>query len=632
MSKIQILPIYEAHKIAAGEVIERPSHILKELIENSIDAHATQITLYIQKGGKELLRIVDNGIGMDKEDARLCFQKHATSKITRFDDLQNIATFGFRGEALASVAAVSRVVLKTKEPHAEIGIEVEVFQSCIQAEKEIALNAGTDIAVYDLFAHIPARKKFLKSDQTEWRAMQQLVYAFCFAHPDIGFTIYLDGKQVLDCAPTDCLRTRWQEIFNNTAHKMLEVAKHSQGTLSVYGIISNHQEYAYDRSQFFFFVNNRWVKNQQFYKALLQGYAQVLPQGRFAKGVLVINCDAHEVDINIHPRKEEVKFLHPIIVERVISAAVQKTLEGHISKAIEPVVMHENPAEWFAQKSSPVYTFSQSVYDHTLSASSSVHSVVYPEKKAFVAARSASLFEPVFSKQVIEPAAYEPSSSTAELLSLWVNSAENNREVQLKESHEMAVSRYAIIGQYHKTYILIEKEEGLFLVDQHAAHERVLYEQFSTRFGELPSIPLISPIIISITIQDRDMLVEHFPVFAAHGVQIDIFGAQELVVHAVPVHVKNQDIEDFIREVLAWLHETAGESPEQFMQKLHEKMRAQMACKAAVKAGDVLTVEQMQKILQDLDSVEHRFTCPHGRPTGLLFSLQEIEKKFKRRK
>ena len=632
MSKIQILPIHEAHKIAAGEVIERPSHILKELIENSIDAHATQITLYIQKGGKELLRIVDNGIGMDKEDARLCFQKHATSKITQFDDLQNIATFGFRGEALASVAAVSRVILKTKEAHAEIGVEVEVYQSYVQSEKEISLNTGTDIAVYDLFADIPARKKFLKSDQTEWRAMQQLVHAFCFAHPRVGFTVYLDGKQVLDCAPTDCLRTRWQEIFNNTTHKMLEVVKHSQGTISVYGIISNHQEYAYDRSHFFFFVNNRWVKNQPFYKALLQGYAQVLPQGRFAKGVLMIHCDAHEVDINIHPRKEEVKFLHPIIVERVISAAVQKALESHISKAIKPAAMHENPAEWFAQKSSPVYTFSQSPYDHALSTSDIVRSTeISQEKKAFVAAKSASLFEPVFSKQIIEPAAYELSSSTTELLSLWVNSAESNNVV-LKESQEKAISRHAIIGQYHKTYILIEKQEGLFLVDQHAAHERILYEQFSTRFGELPSIPLISPIIISITIQDRDMLVEHFPVFAAHGIQIDIFGAQELVVHAVPVHVKNQDIEDFVREVLAWLHETAGESPEQFMQKLHEKMRAQMACKAAVKAGDVLTVEQMQKILQDLDSVEHRFTCPHGRPTGLLFSLQEIEKKFKRRK
>lgn len=628
MSKIHILPIHEAHKIAAGEVIERPSHILKELIENSIDAHATQITLYIQKGGKELLRIVDNGIGMDKEDARLCFQKHATSKIIRFDDLQNIATFGFRGEALASVAAVSRVILKTKESHAQVGIEIEVFQSSIQSEKEISLNGGTDIAVYDLFAHIPARKKFLKSDQTEWRAMQQLIHAFCFAHPRIGFTVYLEGKQVLDCAPTDCLRARWQEIFNNTTHKMLEVSSYSQGAISVYGIISNHQEYAYDRSHFFFFVNNRWVKNQPFYKALLQGYAHVLPQGRFAKGVLIITCDAQEVDINIHPRKEEVKFLHPIIAERVISTAVRKVLEGHISKAIEPAVMHENIPEWFVQKSSPVYTFSQSVHDSSLSVSN-ILPVVSSEKKSFTAARSASLFESPFSKQVIEPAAYEPLSSTAELLSLWAHSAES---VHLNKLEEKSICQYAIIGQYHKTYILIEKEEGLFLVDQHAAHERILYEQFSTRFGELPSIPLISPIIISVTMQDRDLLVEHFPVFAAHGIQVDIFGAQELVVHAVPVHVKNQDIEEFIKQVLAWLHETAGESPELFMQKLHEKIRAQMACKAAVKAGDSLTIEQMQKILQDLDSVENRFTCPHGRPTGLLFSLQEIEKKFKRRK
>lgn len=330
MPKIKQLSSHEAQKIAAGEVVERPANIVKELVENSIDAGSTRISIYIEDGGKKLIRIVDNGYGMDAADAQICFDRHATSKITHVHELETINTFGFRGEALASIAAVSQITLITKEENNLEGTHITIEANNIINTNFIACPTGTDIHINNLFFNVPARKKFLKTTQTEWRAIQLLFNAFCFDYPDIHFTLFSDGKQVLNCPATHTIKNRALQLWENTMHKhFLDISVNTE--ISVNGIISDHQQYRYDRSSIYFFVNKRWVKNHQLSSALLKGYDNVIPHGRYPIAAINITIPLHEVDINIHPRKEEVKFLHPRLVEQAIQNAIKTALERNTS-------------------------------------------------------------------------------------------------------------------------------------------------------------------------------------------------------------------------------------------------------------------------------------------------------------
>ena len=340
MPKIKQLSAHEAQKIAAGEVVERPANIVKELIENAIDAQATKIMVYLEDSGKKLIRIIDSGYGMSPDDAQLCFAQHATSKITSVNQLQTINTFGFRGEALGSIAAISKVTLITKEKDTPEGTKVLIEGSKVKEKQTIGCATGTDIAVRNLFYNIPARQKFLKKAQTEWRHIQQLFQAFCFSYPSIHFMLYSEGKLVYNCPPTDNLTSRCMQVWenNNTQHMLTINTSHDHDNLTIEGTISNHQHYRYDRSGIFFFVNHRWVKNFQLSKSLLKGYLNVIPQGRYPLAVINISIDPTVIDINIHPRKEEVKFMHPRRVEQLIQKAVKEALENNLSSHIKQPV------------------------------------------------------------------------------------------------------------------------------------------------------------------------------------------------------------------------------------------------------------------------------------------------------
>lgn len=627
MSKIQILPPHEAHKIAAGEVIERPAHILKELIENSIDAQALHISIFIKQGGKSLIRVIDDGMGMDLQDALLCFEKHATSKIKSIDDIPESNSFGFRGEALATVAAVARVTLRTKEEHAETGIEVQVAENKIISSREISCVRGTDISVHDLFYQIPARKKFLKTDQSEWRAIHLLIQAYALDYPSIGFSVTVDDKQLIHYPAIDSLEDRWKQVYENHTKTMLFLDPVQRDDVTVTGIISHYQDYAYDRNGLFFFVNKRWVKNQALFKALMNGYAHVLPAGRFAKGVVNIVCDPHAVDINIHPRKEEVKFLHPRIVEQMITTAVTKGLEKHVSVHIKtdlendvfvsnhftkPIIESEFGFMNRFIEPSPVKTYTGSASPMPI------------ESKKFLAASTTTIMQS-------NPTFLENDSVASKIYSpdIWGIKTE---AIDQKKCLDTVKQKYAIIGQYHKTYILIEQKDGLFLVDQHAAHERILYEEFASRFKEIISVPLIVPTIVPLSNYDMDSLLPHLVDLQEHGIVAEQFGDSTLIIQAMPPLLQKVPAEEFIRCILATLDDSSQRDQDLPILKFHEKVRALMACKAAIKAGDVLSLEQMEDLLESLDKTPNRFSCPHGRPTGLLFSLAEIEKKFKRKK
>lgn len=604
MGKIKQLPVHEAQKIAAGQVVDRPANIIKELIENSIDAGATQITIIIDEGGKKLLRIIDNGCGMDAEDAQLCFAKHATSKINCIDELPTITTFGFRGEALASIAAVSVVTLITKQNNAQEGIKVEVREG-VSTINPVACPEGTDISVHNLFYNIPARAKFLKSEDTELRHSMQTIHALCFAYPLIHFKVITNGKQILNCPPQDSLASRCTQIWDHAHTQHVIPLETTAQKISLSGVISNHEWFRFDRSAIFFIVNNRWVTNQALGRALSKGFNNVIPAGRHPLACLSIAIDPHLIDINMHPRKEEIKFAHPRIVEQLIQDTVRDALEKNISQQVGKKISFTPHA--------PTQKDYQMPFARPYATPSFLNTIpnipVYttpPTPNADIHASTKTNWDEII---VTVP------TPTA----------------QMNVEKENPPPSYNLIGQYRNTYLLLEQDDGLFLIDQHAAHERILYEQFANRFEKVATVNLLFPQLIPCSEQDLAVLESYLGLFQEHGIVIERFGSDQLVVQATPVPLQHVSIQELIKQVIGWIREYEHVDREQFIVTMHDKLRAQMACKAAVKAGDALSREQMVELLEKLQSTPNRFSCPHGRPTGWLLSIDEIEKKFRRK-
>lgn len=610
MARIKQLSPHEAQKIAAGEVVERPANVVKELVENSLDAGATHITIYIEEAGKKLIRIIDNGCGMSQEDAHLCFKHHATSKITSVDQLSNLLTFGFRGEALSSIAAVSKITLTTKEADAQLGTQLQLENLQAIHEESVTCNNGTDIAIADLFYNVPARKKFLKTNETEWRQIQLLFHAFCLDYKQIHFTLYHQNALVYNCPPVADLAHRISQLFDHTIAAQMLAISHEHNGIKLEGVISSHTYGRYDRSAIFFLVNNRWVKNYTLGKALLKGYANVLPPEKYPLACMHITLDPDQVDINIHPRKEEVQFLHARIVEQALQNAVKIALENHLSAQLQKkVTFAELPvsAKNFAGYEQRAFTTFNKMPVPIIS----TQVATVPKTNA------------VFALEQEVPS--DPSSNTNFLAvpSFAKNDANTQPEVTF---HDIQ-----IVGQLHKTYILIEEKDGLFIVDQHAAHERILYEQFATRFEEVATIALLFPPIINLAEHEMNLLMAHQDIFARNHIALEQLGVNQIVITAIPVHLKEIDMEELVKQAIGWIEENQKSDPELFSKKVNEKLHAQMACKAAVKAGDILTHTQMHQLITDLQKVNNRFTCPHGRPTGWNITLYEIEKKFKRK-
>lgn len=618
-SCIKKLSPQEAQKIAAGEVVERPANVVKELIENALDAGATTITVYIEDGGKQLIRVVDNGCGMSLEDASLCFEHHATSKLVSVDDLVKIGTFGFRGEALSSIASVSSIVLLTKQAQDALGVKVELSQAIIMKKTAVACTTGTDLSVKNLFFNVPARKKFLKTRETEINRITQMLHAFCLNHISIDFVFFSDDKKIINCPAATSRSARIAQLYgSNYNHNLLSIAstRFTSGQLAIEGFISNHYYFKYDRNAIFLFINNRWIKNQQLVRALLRGYLNALPPARFPAAYIFISLDGGQVDINIHPRKEEVAFLHPRIVEQALTDLVKKQLENNMAQQISAPKKEALVFSEFQQKPSVfASSFAKQEEDP-------VKAFAWEESVSTGAQEKLYATEPFFKKPVI--------SSVASVV------LQNDSVASLPEVNQVlpimaSDTPLKILGQLYKTYIMIEKEDGLFLVDQHAAQERIFYENFLKQASSnIPSIRLLFPVAVSLSCDDGELLESYVEFFSQHGIELSIFGGQAMV-QAAPVSIKHVAFAELLHEMLAVIKESDVLDSAILLKKMHEKLCAQMACKAAVKAGDVLTMQAMQQLLADLQITENRFTCPHGRPTGWLMSMHEIEKKFKRK-
>ena len=595
MNKIKILPKEEALKIAAGEVVERPASVVKELIENSIDAKATQISLYVENAGKTLLRIVDNGCGMSNDDAHLCFVKHATSKINSLDDLSSISSFGFRGEALASISSISHVTLVTKQQNQDLGVKIEFPQE----NQQIACQTGTEFSIKDLFYNTPARRKFLKHDETEWNAIQNMFHAFCLSNLKIHFKLYRDNKMILNAPAIKTIKDRASQLWgHNFSVNLLELQTPSSSSQNKYkplvtGYISNHSFWRYGRQHIFFFVNNRWVKDAKLSSALLKGYRGVLPPGRFPAGFIFISIDKSLVDINVHPRKEEVQFVKPALTATTLNELVSKTLEQNVNEQITT-----NKQEVFYNSNNSIDTTQQYA---------SPQNTTEPQNKA------------VYSI----PDPWEGTIPQQQDLKI-------TKPIQQKIEEVSTIRPVTIIGQLLKTYILIENENGLLIIDQHAAHERILYEKYLKNFEQKDGIQLLFPEIIKLGSREIEQILNEKEFFMKQGFEIEQFGKNEIAVKTAPPKLQNTSIKDLIFEAIEFIEENEALDSEEFRKKLNEHVHSHMACKMAVKAGDELDHEMMKNIARELMEVDNRFICVHGRPTMWTIDQNELEKKFRR--
>jgi DNA mismatch repair protein MutL len=623
LNKIKLLSAEQAIKIAAGEVVERPVNIIKECVENSIDAGATKITILVHQAGKKLIKIIDNGCGMSVDDVKLSVAQYATSKITTVEDLESITTFGFRGEALASINAVSNLTITTKTDADQTGTQISWNFGKLQDESLQSHSTGTTLKIGNLFDNIPARQKFLKKDETEWRAIVTLFQAFCLDYKNIHFQLYDEDRLHFNCPPTSLLADRAAQIFDtHLQEKSLNLVHLENKLCCVTGLISNPTYYRYDRNQIFIFVNQRWVKNIDLTKAIMRGYAGTLPPQKFPAAIIFITIDCDQVDINIHPKKEEIKFLHPKKIESVITNSIKATLEQTVTCQILPNFQKQDvtfftqtlddtqdtkPAPFSFLQTQPTWQPLKMALQQNVSAdNSSVHASNMPSITIPTLAQHA------FEKRIdVAPKTVVTSEKQSDLL------ADEHLEI-------------TIIGQYKKTYILFEKDQNLIFVDQHAAHERILYEQFKANFHSVATIQLMFPEFIKLQTQDIITITPYLGLLQEHGITAEIFSDTQLIVQATPVHLKNQLLQETIHQIIGWIGEIDNSDHARISHVLHQKIHTKMACSAAIKAGDSLNLQQMQQLLEDLAKIENRFSCPHGRPTFSIQTIDSLEKQFKR--
>ncbi len=644
-NKIKVLPPQEAQKIAAGEVVERPSSVVKEMVENSIDAGANQISLYIEKAGKDLIRVVDNGEGMSQTDAKICFVPHATSKITSIEDLEKISTFGFRGEALATISAVSKVLLTTKhkDDKSDLGIKIEFVDGKILKEEKTSCSFGTDLQIRDLFYNTPVRKKFLKQDETEWNQILNVFNAFCLSNLDVHFKLFRDNKLIINAPVVEDVKSRVSQLWGHNFSQNL-IALNSPKNLNIdfTGLISNHNFWRYGRQQIFFFVNKRYVKNKELSKALFKGYLNVLPPARFPAAFIFLDLENTDVDVNVHPRKEEVQFSKPKTIEMNLQRLVKEALEENLSSQLTHSTSHP-----------PSLKLSRTGRDENFSSKQVLTD--YPIFNSEDFKQSTNL-----ENNKINFAAKENNLTTVENISnnKFVYSGQDQEQMQSvvpknntglcekkdglhfpvcpEEQTQFAsrrtrVGRQNIIGQLLNTYILIEGEDGLVMIDQHAAHERVLYEKFLNKFENKQGTRLLFPEIIKLSENQIKIILQQQELFKNQGIEIDRISDNEIAIKTSPPKIQNNSLKELVFETIAFIEENENLEQDDFRKKLNEHVHSHMACKMAIKAGDKLTIEQMQQLIDDLQKTKNRFICVHGRPTTWSLGKYQIEKNFRRK-
>ncbi len=602
MGRITRLSPELSNQIAAGEVVERPASVVKELVENAIDAEATRVTIAMEMGGKRLLRIEDDGIGMDPDDARLALERHATSKIARAEDLEAIRTMGFRGEALPSIASVSHMVLRTRPRDAESGTEIRINGGIVASITETGMAPGTIVEVGDLFYNLPARRKFLKSDVAEATQVSRMVTLLALGYPEIGFVLTSGPRTLLRVPPVQRLDERFYQIYGERPD-LVRVLREGGG-LTVVGYVAALSDDGPTRGAQQFFINRRIIKDRTIAHAVVDAYARATARERSPEAHLFIEMPPDTVDVNVHPTKAEVRFRHQSLVHEVIRRAVADAIGTGPAPQLHLVAPADRPAE-------PVAGSLPSLL-------SNMTPMGLPEA-------------PRAGWQTPSPGpGWAGSPPDAGELDIVTPAAAPSLAGAANGSlADITMKPLMPLGQFRHTFIVAVDDDGIAIIDQHVAHERVLYERIMGRLteGTMESQRLLTPLVLDLSPDARAVLVERAQELHQCGFEIEEFGPASVKVTAMPVLLSHDQAASAVRALATDLEGLGGKAA------VHDQLRqmaATMACHAAVKANDPLSHEKMVHILDELRRTAYSTVCPHGRPVMLRLSRREVEKNFQR--
>jgi DNA mismatch repair protein MutL len=622
MNRIHLLPEHVANQIAAGEVIERPASVLKELLENSLDAGATQVDVQIGAGGRSLVAVTDNGCGMSKDDALLCLERHATSKLRDSDDLDRIASYGFRGEAIPSIASVSRFRLRTREPDALAGTEIVIDGGKLRDVHEVGLAPGTQIEVRSLFFNLPARRKFLRTEATESAHIRHTLLLAGLARPDVGFTLAMDEQPAQRWMPGEDLRQRLVSIFGAEWAELTVPIEAASGGLRLRGFIGKPGVSRAARNEELFFINQRPVENRTLHFGLLEGYHNSLMKGRYPVAILFLEMDPSGVDVNIHPAKREVRFHDDFTIRHFVVKSVQEAL-GKFSGAPATKFTFDGTAPSTEPPNRTDTTDRTNRTDELPETAKSYPSHESSKSHPPPEPKAPAENKPLHLESEAEPLAAQPTLALPD---------ETLPQRIAPRPEPLITNRLGlhVIGCVAQLYLVAESPEGLVLIDQHAAHERVLFEQMLRRMAlqDAASQQLLFPVTIEFLPREADFLLAQVETLQQAGVGITRFGPSTFLVDALPAMVKARDVAEFIRTVVTDLQQEGGETRKG--RRLSEEIVAKTVCRHAVKANDALKPAEWDMLLHDLLACDLPYTCPHGRPTMIQLSLAELEKKFGR--
>ena len=608
MSVIKLLDKDTINKIAAGEVIERPASVVKELLENAIDSGATQITLEIKDGGISLIRVTDNGCGIAKDDIKCAFLRHATSKIRSSEDLSSVLSLGFRGEALASIAAVSRTELITKTTDTITGVRYAIEGGEEIAFEDIGAPNGTTIIIRDLFYNTPARKKFLKSASTEGSHVAELIEKLSLSHPEISIRFINNNQTKFQTSGNNSLRDIIYNIYGKEIASSLLSINEEGSLLKLSGYIGKPEISRGNRNLEICFINGRYIKSNIIYKAIENGYGNHMMQHQFPLAILSYDINTELVDVNVHPTKQEVRFSDSNYIYDFTLKAIEKTLANSLlvknisldNAAKAKIVVS---SELSRERSPEPFEVSRNIIRH--------------EHEAY-----------------LDNAATTNSNSRSDIKYDTENKPDN---ITIKEQLSLAdeyikpdkSQNFTIIGQVFNTYWIVQYNNSMYIIDQHAAHEKVLYERYIKliKNSTVNSQYINPPIVLSLTDSELNLTLNFRNEFKALGFEIDEFGDREIVVRSIPLILPSINKEELLKEMIGELSEDTGLSSD--ISLLQDRV-ATMACKAAVKGGSRLSYKEIANLIDEMLSLDNPFNCPHGRPTIIEITKAELERKFKR--
>jgi DNA mismatch repair protein MutL len=620
MAKIKQLPEELINKIAAGEVIERPASVVKELIENSLDAKSNKILIEIKESGQRLIRISDNGTGMDRDDAKNSIVRHATSKISNLSDLFNISSLGFRGEAMASIAAVSHLTITTKEKENIEGFEIRVVGGQIEREQVVGAQDGTTITVTNLFFNTPARKKFLKSDLIELKHIIEIVTRYALHNPQVGFTLVNEGRQILDAPATMHARSNLAAIYGTTIAKDLIEVQHydTDNKIVVRGFICKPLSARNDKGQQTLFVNGRWVRNSDINRAIYDGYHSLLFHSKNPIYVISVTLDPETIDVNVHPAKTEIKIEQKELIYKTVYEAIYSTLQKN-----------DLIPEFTDLQTQEQMTFSQvqqtkSVDEPKYEFEASEQMVFNDEGKTLVDKQNGTKAPAPYSAQIRDPKVHDETN-----IQYSKNTTDQIVDTPRYDTNGGGLPPMKLLGQIYKTFFVAEIPGAMMLIDQHVVEERIKYEEFMHQFmnRHVSVQRLLEPEIITFSAAEKVVATRYSKTLKRLGFCLEHFGENDFRLLTVPTLIGRIQPKELVHSLISQF----GEGKVDELEKIQEEIITRMACRASIKAGDTISIPQMNELLKNLAACKLPYTCPHGRAIMIKITAEELEKKFLRK-